>query len=100
MSELRITPEKVRAAAEKCSTAAATLKVLFPEAFEEKDEPYEFTDDCKLSSWESQSIPPIYIGDEHAPPGLKYKCLIVSGSYEMRTQEHQGLTILTFHRKP
>ena len=34
MSELKITKEKVLAAAAKCSTAKATLKTLFPEAFE------------------------------------------------------------------
>lgn len=32
--ELKITSEKVLAAAAKCDTAKATLKVLFPEAFE------------------------------------------------------------------
>ena len=34
--KLEITSEKVLAAASKCSTAEATLKVLFPEVFEEK----------------------------------------------------------------
>lgn len=36
MSELKITKEKVLAAAAKCSTAKETLQTLFPEAFEEE----------------------------------------------------------------
>jgi len=48
MEELKITKEKVLEAASKCSTAAATLKTLFPEVFEKKDEPYRFEDDHQL----------------------------------------------------
>jgi hypothetical protein len=36
MEELKITKEKVLEAANKCSTAKETLKVLFPEVFKEK----------------------------------------------------------------
>lgn len=35
--ELKITKDKVLAAAAKCSTAKATLETLFPEAFEDED---------------------------------------------------------------
>jgi hypothetical protein len=34
--ELKITKEKILEAAEKCSTAKQTLKILFPEAFTEE----------------------------------------------------------------
>jgi hypothetical protein len=40
MEELKITKDKIIEAANKCSTAKQTLKILFPEAFEE--EYYEF----------------------------------------------------------
>ena len=100
MSELKITQDKVREAAAKCSAAAETLKVLFPEAFEKKDEPFEFGEDCQLSTDASFSVPPLYIGQGLAPHGLVLKCLVVSGDYEMHTQQYNGRTILTFHRKP
>lgn len=100
MSELKITTEKVRKAAAKCSAVAATLKVLFPEAFEKTAEPFEFGEDCQLSTAESVSVPPLYIGYGLAPHGLARKCLVVGDEYEMRTQQYKGRTILTFHRKP
>lgn len=36
MKELKVDAERVRAAAAKCSTANATLRELFPEAFEDE----------------------------------------------------------------
>lgn len=39
--ELTITKDKILEAASKCPTAQATLKVLFPEVFENKDESWE-----------------------------------------------------------
>jgi hypothetical protein len=97
--ELKITKEKVLEAASKCSTAAATLKTLFPEVFEKKDEPYRFEDDQKLSSYMAETILPVFIGDGLAPPDLDYRCLIVKEKYEMRTQHYNGQTIITFHDK-
>lgn len=45
--KLEITKEKVLEAASKCDTAKATLKVLFPEVFKQKDAKVpEFTIKC------------------------------------------------------
>ena len=52
--ELKITKDKVLAAAAKCSTAKATLETLFPEAFEEEKEDIVFD-------------------EQFCMPGLKYK---------------------------
>jgi hypothetical protein len=52
--ELKITKDKVLAAAAKCSTAKATLETLFPEAFEEEKEDIVFD-------------------EQFGMPGLKYK---------------------------
>jgi hypothetical protein len=98
MSKLEITPEKVREAAAKCSTAAATLKVLFPEAFEDKDAPFEFGDSIKLVAGYAGN--PFMIGVGIAPAGLEHKCLVMAPDYEMRSMLHNSRTILTFHKKP
>lgn len=75
--------------------AKEALKELFPDAF--ADEPFEFGKEFTLN------IPsvrmPLYIGNTYAPSGLRSKCLIVGEGYEMRTQEHDGRTVLTFHKK-
>ena len=75
--------------------AKEALKELFPDAFPE--EPFEFGKEFAIN------IPsvrrPLYIGNTYAPSGLRSKCLIVGEGYEMRTQEHDGRTVLTFHKK-
>lgn len=75
--------------------AKEALKELFPDAF--ADEPFEFGKEFTLN------IPsvrmPLYIGNIYAPSELRSKCLIVGEGYEMRTQEHDGRTVLTFHKK-
>ena len=96
--ELTITKEKVREAAAKCSTADATLRALFPEAF---GEVFEFGNVWRISL---HNDGPMFIGDGYAPKGLEHKCLVVSTGWEMRTQQHEvfgkTVTVLTFHKKP
>lgn len=98
--ELKVTKAAVLEAASKCSTAKATLQVLFPDAFKKEDEPFEFKEGDKLSGYLQNSVEPIYIGDGDCPTSLSYKCLVVQKGWEMRKQKHCGRTILTFHRKP
>lgn len=97
--ELKVTKAAVLEAASKCSTAKATLQVLFPEAFKPSDEPFEFEREHELTLNNCTEVP-LYIGNAFAPSGLEGKCLIINKGWEMRKQEHEGLTILTFHRKP
>ncbi len=99
--ELKVTKAAVLQAASKCSTAKATLQVLFPDAFKKDDELFEFKEGDKLSGYLQNSVEPIYIaGDGDCPTSLSYKCLVVRRGWEMREQKHYGRTILTFHRKP
>ena len=93
---LQITKDKVLEAASKCSTTAATLKVLFPEAFE--NEPYKFDKEFKVSTT-AMSRYPVFIGNGCAPDGLEYQCLIVHSAYDMETQQYEGRTILVFRKK-
>ena len=97
--ELKVTKAAVLQAASKCSTAKATLQVLFPEAFKPSDEPFEFEREHELTLNNCTEVP-LYIGNAFAPSGLEGKCLIINKGWEMRKQEHEGRTILTFHRKP
>lgn len=98
--ELKVTKAAVLEAASKCSTAKATLQVLFPDAFKKDDGPFGFKEGDKLSGYLQNSVEPIYIGYGDCPTSLSYKCLVVQKGWEMRQQEHHGRTILTFHRKP
>ena len=97
MKNLEITAEKVREAASKCSTAAATLKVLFPEAF--VPTPFHFGVNHQITTESTPSEKPLFIGNGYAPHGLEYKCLIVNRVYEMKVTEHYGWTVLTFTKK-
>lgn len=98
--ELKVTKAAVLEAASKCSTAKATLQVLFPDAFKKDDEPFGFSEGDKLSRFIEESVGPLYIGDGYAPVDIRNKCLIVNDGWEMRQQQYDGRTILTFHRKP
>lgn len=94
MKTLEITKEKVLEAAAKCSTAKATLQVLFPEAFE--TQAHDFGQELKITtSCES----PLYIGDGLAPHGLSRKCLIVNEDYKMEVKTYAGNKILIFTKK-
>lgn len=94
--KLEITREKVLEAAAKCSTAKATLQVLFPEAFENEKEIYNFGDEFRIDTWTGA---PLFIGDGLAPDGLEGKCLMVGSDYKMEVQEHSGFTMLTFTKE-
>ena len=66
--ELKITADKVRAAAAKCSQAKQTLETLFPEAFE--DAPHE--DDIQIiADFFNNKIPHEWY---EAMPGHMSKC--------------------------
>jgi len=97
MEELKIKKDRVVEAAAKCPTANATLRALFPEAFEpEKPEPFKFGESFDLSvDWRG----PLVIGEGLAPDGLVYKCLIVHDDFRMETTKYAGRTILTFYPK-
>ena len=88
---LSTTPDKVLQAAKTSPQAKDALKALFPDVF--KDEPLEFSGDVDMKRV-------LYIGTSFAPVGLDNKCLIVYDCWEMKTQQHSGRTILTFHKKP
>ncbi len=99
--ELKVTKAAVLEAASKCSTAKATLQVLFPDAFKKEDEPFEFGDKHELTlDAHPRHEKPLYIGHGYAPSSAILKCLILNRGWEMRQQKHDGRTILTFHRKP
>jgi hypothetical protein len=42
---------------------------------------------------------PLMIGHGVAPAGMEGRCLAVSRGYEIITQEHDGLTIISFRPK-
>ena len=96
---LSTTPDKVLQAAKTSPQAKDALKALFPDVF--KDEPFEFGENwnvrygCNVNS-------PIVIGwsDQWAPAELSRKCLVVNDGWMMKTQQYEGRTILTFHKKP
>lgn len=93
---LSTTPDKVLQAAKTSQQAKDALKALFPDVF--KDELYEFGNrSLRIDDWGTS---PLFIGDYFAPIGLGKKCLIVHDDWEMKTQQHNGRTILTFHKKP
>ena len=97
--ELKVTKAAVLEAASKCSTAKATLQVLFPDAFKPSDEPFDFGGGSVVKAeWGGKS--PLFIARDSAPPSLEQKCLGLNPGWEVRRQEYQGSTILTFHRKP
>lgn len=97
--ELKITKAAVLEAASKCSTAKATLQVLFPDAFKPSDEPFKFGG-ATWTTAVAYSQGPLMVADSSAPHDLKGRCLFVCPGWEMRQQEHEGRTILTFYRKP
>ena len=99
--ELKVTKAAVLEAASKCGTAKATLQVLFPDAFKKEDEPFGFGDKHELTlDAHPRHEKPLYIGHGYAPSSVILKCLILNDGWEMRQQQYDGRTILTFHRKP
>ena len=95
--ELKITKEKVLEAASKCSTAAATLKTLFPEVFEK--EAFEFGANYRIGDGLLDRYP-FCIGLGGAPAGLHGRCLMMANDWwEMKTQQQGHHTVITFHKK-
>lgn len=90
---LSTTPDKVLQAAKTSPQAKDALKALFPDVF--KGEPFWFGKETTIST----AAGPVFIGKGFAPFELIERCLIVHENWEMRTQQYQGRTILTFHRK-
>lgn len=95
--DLKITKEKVLEAASKCSTAAATLKTLFPEAFE--SDAFHFGRDYRIGIGGLDEHP-FCVGLSGAPAGLHGRCLMMTNDWwEMKTQQQGYHTIITFHEK-
>ena len=69
--ELTITKEKVLAAAENCSSAKETLKVLFPEAFEKET---QYIHEFNVNGVTEIGI---FIGRSYAPSDLCNRCVMV-----------------------
>lgn len=95
MDTANITAEAIRELAQKHPEAAEALKAMCPDAF---PEPFRFGEQYTLSQtvWDDG---PLFIGHGFAPDALSLKCLILSRNWRMKTQEHDGRTILTFYRK-
>lgn len=55
-NELKVTKERVLAAAEGCSTAKDVLSKLFPEAFEKKEKWEDVTRDAYLEVWRDSEL--------------------------------------------
>ena len=97
---LSTTPDKVLQAAKTSPQAKDALKALFPDVFKESGQPFEF-------GW-SYAIPcnnsnhPLSIGIAGVPfSPLEGRCLVMDNSlWEMKTQQYNGRTVLTFHKKP
>jgi hypothetical protein len=90
--ELIITKEKVLEAAEKCSTAKATLQVLFPEAFEKEVgeiKPFEISLNTDKG---------IFIGDGYSPLGFEKKCVLVDMELWEQINDYKGHKV--FIQKP
>ena len=92
--ELKITKDKVLAAAAKCSTAKATLETLFPEAFME-EKYFDFGESFNLKT----SGEPFKIGWEIPPLKLKGRCLLLDPSWEVEVVKHGSYTLIIPTRK-
>ena len=94
-----ITPtlEQIKAAAKTSPEARKALEELFPEIKE--PEAFVFKDMTGLREAPSESILPFFIGTGYAPPGMRYKCLVVSDDYHMEESRYDGRQILTFSKK-
>lgn len=98
--ELKVTKAAVLEAASKCSTAKATLQVLFPDAFKPSDEPFYFGTGYRITTG-GLDVNPFCVGLSGAPEGLDGRCLMMAhNNWEMRVEKTNMHTILTFHRKP
>jgi hypothetical protein len=98
MSNLVITKEKVLEAASKCSTAKATLKVLFPEAFE-KQKWINVNRELTISPSLDDTTGPVHLAGPDFDGGKWQGALVICFGYEMRQHHLDGLTVLTFHVK-
>ena len=95
--EFKITKEKILEAASKCNTAGDTLKILFPEAFEEKEEYFAFGEAYTIDGITGRG--PIYIGKGNAPKRLRGKCLILNYNWEVEVKVERDGTCLLFKKK-
>lgn len=105
MTELKITKEKVLAAAAKCSTAKETLKTLFPEAFDDgfkihpKHARTNLVDDvngCPIIGFA------IGIAKSYGEPGLSEKCFWLDGgsyNWELLPENGTGYQLLVPTKK-
>ena len=94
MSELKITKEKVLAAAAKCSTAKETLQTLFPEAFEPVKEYCNFGNEFLLNRSSNDGKNPLAIADGIAPKGFEKKCLYITHGWDVEVTEYDGYKII------
>jgi len=112
MSELTITKEKVLEAASKCSTAKATLEVLFPEVFKEEDKnafvkglnTYHDNMLKDLSKKMFGNVGAIQLSDISARivgrSDLIYRSFVVISEYDVNTIKiPRGRTIITIFKK-
>lgn len=101
MENLTITKEKVLEAASKCSTARETLKVLFPEAFEPKDNnafiknfDSRHNDYLRMFSRDAfgseYSMQILISGTPDNRPDLKGRALYISTNYIVKTGDASG----------
>ncbi len=94
------TKEQIQAAS-KCSTVKEALELLFPDAFKEEEEYFDFGDSFTISSRSYENHIPLFIGYGFAPKELMKKCLVVSADWHIRVEEHSGnKIIIPFKKKP
>jgi hypothetical protein len=90
--QLEITKEKVLEAAEKCSTAKETLKVLFPEAFE-AGVPSDLPESITVTLCSHDNPLRLMIGKGCAPQHLRMKCVVVAKS-DVEITEYAGMYVI------
>ncbi len=80
---------------EQIEAARAELERL--EKIKEREQPIAFMNDIQQLSVIGYDV---FIANGLAPRGLEYKCIMFeTANIELRTQQHNEYTVLTFHRK-
>jgi hypothetical protein len=80
---------------EQIEAARAELERL--EKIKEREQPIAFINDIQQLSVIGYDV---FIANGLAPRGLEYKCIMFeTANIELRTQQHNEYTVLTFHRK-
>ena len=98
MNTLNITKEKVLEAASKCSTAKATLQVLFPEAFE--PEKVKVTTVIPNTNNDGCSDSPVSVATDNFNNGTYGGSLLIRPGFTYKeTKTDTGYTVLTFYKK-